>query len=146
MARNKREIDKEIMFNKIMPTSLLAASDASEKVVSPAEVSEQTPVKTNPQFIGDSGVQLQKKEHTILVNIMEYLVTEKLDSAFAKFNCCKCDKCKKDVAAIALNKLKPKYVVIQPDKVSEAVAQQNGAEVATALVQGILHVRSHPRH
>lgn len=146
MARNKREIDKEIMFNKIMPSSLLAASDPSEKSVSPADGSEPAPAVQNPQFIGDSGVKLQKKETTILVNIVEYLVTEKLDSAFAKFNCCKCDKCKKDVAAIALNKLKPKYMVIQPDRISEVVAQQNSAEVATALVQGILQVRSHPRH
>lgn len=146
MARNKREIDKEIMFNKIMPSSLLSASDTSDKAVSPAEVFEHAPVKPNPQLTGDSGVRLQNKENTILVNIIEYLVTEKLDSAFAKFNCCKCDKCRKDVAAIALNKLKPKYMVIQPDRIPEAVAQQNGAEVATALVQGILQVRSHPRH
>ena len=134
------------MFNKIMPSSLLSASDASDKAVSPDEAFEQVPVKPNPQLTGDSGVRLRKKENTILVNIIEYLVTEKLDSAFAKFNCCKCDKCRKDVAAIALNKLKPKYMVIQPDRISEVVAQQNGAEVATALVQGILQVRSHPRH
>ncbi len=146
MARNKREIDKETMFNKIMPSSLLAASDLPEKAVFPADSSDPAPAVQNPPLIGDSGVRLQKKEHTILVNIVEYLVTEKLDSAFAKFNCCKCDKCKKDVAAIALNKLKPKYMVIQPDRIPEMVAQQNSAEVATALVQGILQVRSHPRH
>lgn len=146
MAKNKREIDKEVMFNKIMPSSLLAGTDHTEKEPPAAEKAADEPPKSNSQLFGDSGVQLQNNKNGILVNIMEYLVIDRLDAVFSKFNCCKCDKCKKDVAAIALNKLPPKYVVTDPDKIPELVAKQDSANASTALIQGILQVRSHPRH
>ena len=56
----------------------------------------------------------------VLVNLMEELVINKLDSTLDRFNCCKCDKCKKDIAALALNRLKPRYVVMKE-------AQEGGA-------------------
>ena len=150
MAKNKREIDKEIMFNKIMPSSLLAGTNHTEHAQPEPSAAETPPEeessKSNSQLFGDSGVKLQNQKKAVLVNIMEYLVIDRLDAVFAKFNCCKCDKCKKDVAAIALNKLPPRYVVTDPDKIPELVAKENGADASTALVQGILKVRSHPRH
>lgn len=145
MAKNKREIDKEVMFNKIMPSNLLAASETAKKEPTADATAEQSSKPSTPLF-GDSGVQLQDKKNAVLVNIMEYLVIERLDAVFAKFNCCKCDKCKKDVAAIALNKLPPKYVVTDPDQIPELVAKQNGTDASAALIQGILKVRAHPRH
>lgn len=155
MPKTKREIDKEIMFQKIMPTSLRTAEP--ESTASPVEIPAQPqivakpapePVKPSrpPTLINDSGVQFREKTSVVLVNLMEYMVVEKLDAAFDKFKCCKCDKCRKDVAAIALNKLSPKYVVTDPDKISARTEAESGSEVYTAIVQGILHVRTHPRH
>lgn len=146
MTKDKREIDKEIMFNKIMPSSLRTDSAAVKQSFTAQETSSEQPAVTNPQLFGDGGVNLQNRQKPILVNIMEYLVIDRLDAVFEKFNCCKCDKCKKDVAAIALNKLPPKYVVIDPEKIPELVAKENGSDVSTALIQGILKVRAHPRH
>lgn len=129
-----------------MPSSLLAGAERAEKEPPAAEKAAGAPQKSNSQLFDDSGVRLQNQKKAVLVNIMEYLVIERLDAVFSKFNCCKCDKCKKDVAAIALNKLAPKYVVTDPDRIREFVARQNSSDASAALIQGILQVRAHPRH
>ena len=65
-----------------------------------------------------------------------------------RFNCCKCDKCKKDIAALALNRLKPRYVVMKEgDQEKRSKAElENGSEVTGALVQAILVVKKEPWH
>ncbi|MEG2501157.1 MAG: late competence development ComFB family protein, partial [Oscillospiraceae bacterium] len=80
------------------------------------------------------------------VNIMEILLESRLDAAMDKFRCCNCDKCRKDIIAITLNKLPPYYITTQdPEKMADAESKYAG-QVATALVQAILIVKSHPSH
>lgn len=151
MAKSKREIDKEIMFNKIMPSGIIGKELEGDSLVQEQKIPRpENPVHTpEPKpniFPNDSGLQFKDKEPTMVVNIMEKLVLEKLDAAFSKFNCCKCDRCKKDVAAIALNKLKPKYVVTEQNRILSYTANQPGADVTTALVQAIITVKANPRH
>ena len=45
-----------------------------------------------------------------LKNIMEDLVETKVDELLKLANTCICDQCRADVAALALNKLPPRYV------------------------------------
>ena len=84
----------------------------------------------------------------ILVNLMEDLVLSRLDATLMRFNCCKCNKCKKDIAAIALNKLTPKYAVISRGNEVKKTETENqyGTEVTGALVQAIMLVKKEPRH
>ena len=55
---------------------------------------------------------------------------------------------KKDIAAIALNRLAPKYVVIGEDdaKARREAEEKYSSEVTAALVQAILLVKKEPRH
>ena len=94
------------------------------------------------------GVQLRRAAGArILVNIMEYLVIDKLDEAYEKFNnCCKCDKCRQDAAALALNKLKPKYIVVEERQIPYQIAKNNSPEVTASIVKAILQVKAHPQH
>ena len=71
-----------------------------------------------------------------------------LDSTLDRFNCCKCDKCKKDIAALALNRLKPRYVVMKEGEQEKRrkAELENGSEVTGALVQAILVVKKAPWH
>ena len=157
MAKGRREIDKEAMFRKIMPSSY--SSPAEEEPLQsespPASTAVQAPVYTEPGLaarqgpaaVVGGGVQLRKAGSRILVNIMEYLVIDKLDEAYEKFNnCCKCDKCRQDAAALALNRLKPKYMVVEERKIPIYIAKNNTPEVTSAIVQSILWVKSHPNH
>lgn len=162
-AKSKKEIDKDIMYSKIMPTGLRKSpsEEAAEKdepeSPRPAEPEKaaRSPspdppasarAEDHPSFFNRTGVKLKEQNPTVVANLMEYLVADKIDAAFSKFNCCKCDKCRKDVAAIALNMLKPKYVVSERDQMVDMVSRQTSAEVYTAIVKAILQVRSHPRH
>ncbi len=167
----KKEIDKDLMYNKIMPTAMrgskgqikptflpddMAAFPGGDElnsgtihndiathgpsIIHPAGAVKNTIFRTNPEL------QFHTVDQSILINLMERLVAQRLDEAFSKFNCCKCDKCKKDVAAMALNRLPPKYVVASQDQIVELISRQTYAEVLTAIIQSILVVKAHPNH
>ncbi len=154
MAKTRSEIDKELMYQKIMPTA--ARKTAADPAETPGEPTAAVPVPAVPtaagmaKAIGRAAVQLpfQERHETILVNLMEELVFEKLDATLVRFNCCKCNRCKKDIAALALNRLSPRYVVMQEgDEEHKAKAEASyGSEVTSALVQAILLVKKEPRH
>lgn len=165
MPKNKNEIDKEMMYRKIMPTSVRPMQSAVQNpgpsvapIPSAASIDpNQSPSETQPAMTAYSqpllkknstGVKLRESQNMVLVNVMEELVVSKLDATLMRFNCCKCNKCKKDIAALALNRLPAKYIVIdENDTVKRKEAEDKYAsDVTGALVQAILAVKKEPRH
>lgn len=148
MARARKEIDKEAMFNKIMPSTRFIADGEGGDGTAERETSSQISGIGAKKSVIAADKEVKLKDVTgaaPLVNLMEQMVADRLDDAITKFHCCKCDKCKKDVAAIALNKLKPRYVVAE--KVAALLNErQASSDVMTAIVQAILVVKAHPRH
>lgn len=159
------EFDKDYIYNLIMPSAPAAdTTDLAAPAVPadtpaplpdistapPAEEDEDNPITDlrNRLFSRkSSGVAIPavKREYAV-VNMMELLVSERLDSAFSKFNCCQCDKCRKDAVAAALNLLPPEYVVAEIDEIDALLHEHSTKEVSAALVKAILQVRAHPRH
>lgn len=161
MAKSKREIDKEVMFNKIMPSNLIKnhlnndvpssdtdnSKNANLKPVNTIQPDNKNKPGTAPAALGnDKKISFIRHRKTVMINVMEKIVAEKLDEAFNKFNCCKCDKCRQDVAALALNKLPPKYVIAEENEIEQIISQQDDSAVNSAIIQAILMVRAHPRH
>ncbi|MBR5486086.1 MAG: late competence development ComFB family protein [Oscillospiraceae bacterium] len=145
MASKRMEIDKEAMFRKIMPGS--TPPGAASEPTPPAPAEPPVSAVPSPSSILPSGrIQVRKESTQIIANVMERVVLERLDDAFSKFKCCKCDRCRKDVVALALNKLPPRYIVVDEKDISSYAAMINTAEVTTAIVQAVLQVRSNPRH
>ena len=177
MAKTRTEIDKEMMYRKIMPSA--AKKDTPDhagdmgKDGGVCEASAKTPQEAEGAASGMSGapgfgsltlptaasmakalkrnpvtLPFKEENNMVLVNLMEELVISRLDSTLDRFNCCKCDKCKKDIAALALNRLKPRYVVMKEgDQEKRGKAElENGSEVTGALVQAILVVKKEPWH
>lgn len=159
----KQEFDKDYVFNLIMPSA--AESKKPPEESSPGDAAPPSggagadgkaeefdfrdsiaELKSKLFLRQNEGVVLRQPRNLVLVNLMENLVVERLDQAFEKFNCCKCDKCKKDVAAIALNSLPPQYVVTDPDFVEEMLKGRSTKEISTAIIKAILKVKSNPRH
>lgn len=151
----KKEFDKDYIFNLIMPSSsepLPEDEFEPEPIPEPEETAindnlsrlkekiNQTSISINPSL------QMKPPKDLILVNLMEHLVAERIDEVFEKFNCCHCDKCKKDVAAKALNMLTPNYVVIEPDNLTTAIASCSAKEVSVALVKAVIQVKANPQH
>lgn len=152
MAKSRAEIDKEIMYRKIMPSAARSGGAVTSadpgSTAAAAAPSSETPSPFSAPGRKTAGLQLPESQDMILVNLMEDLVLSRLDATLMRFNCCKCNKCKKDIAAIALNKLTPKYAVIsRGDEVKKTETEnQYGTEVTGSLVQAIMLVKKEPRH
>jgi len=84
-----------------------------------------------------------------LKNYMEELVATKTDELLKLMNICKCEKCRLDIIAIALNELPTKYVV---SEIGELYTKLNELEVQfeidveTAIVKAAVLVSKNPKH
>ena len=89
-----------------------------------------------------------EKSEEILYNITEKLVLNKLDATLKRMNCCRCDRCKQDIVAIALNSLKPMYIVSTRDEIEQKILKLKDVdiEVTTEVIKAVLTVRKNPRH
>ena len=84
-----------------------------------------------------------------VVKIMEGIVKEKVDSILEKTDCCKCDVCKQDMLAFALNMLEPKYVNSNAGELFgklDSSRIQNMIDIDIAVAKAIATVSSSPRH
>ena len=153
----QKEFDKEYIFNLIMPTASGEQTEAADPVPAPEpEAPKAAPQEAeSPDSLSllreklsqpAAPVQLRPSRELVLVNLVEQLVADRLDAVFEKFNCCRCDKCRRDVAAFALNTIPPQYVVALPEELPSLLGAAETKEVAGALVKAILHVKSHPKH
>lgn len=82
-----------------------------------------------------------------LVNLMEETVLNKIDQLWSKTKYCKCDRCRMDVAAYALNRLPAQYVQSLKGKVLYRFEEnqiQRDIEVTVAVSQGIEVVEKAP--
>jgi len=84
-----------------------------------------------------------------LKNYMEELVSAKTDELLKFMDMCKCEKCRLDIIAIALNELPTKYVVSEKGelytKLNE-LEQQFEIDVETAIVKAAATVSRNPKH
>lgn len=85
-----------------------------------------------------------------LVNVTELLLFDILDDVLAEYgNFCGCERCRMDVAAIALNNLPTNYVVTEEGEVKKRVAAlafQMRVDITLAIFKGVEIVRKHPHH
>ncbi len=89
------------------------------------------------------------KKSSEISNYMEILVEQELDNMIEKMGVCKCDRCRLDIKALALNSLKPKYIVTGSGKLYTKISllqQQFEVDVLSAITKAILIVKEHPRH
>lgn len=207
MTRSRKEISKEEMFNKLMPTGSskhtvapniklvkpfdpyvderdeIAAeiqadqkkekepdadqseAETTEEKKEPQEQSENDEHEKNASDTKDesekgeentdkpassgSSEEIKPNENaiqTIMVNIREKMVMAKLDEALEKFKCCTCFFCRQDVTCMALNSLKPKYIVTTEADIDKIIEAEDFSEVTQAVMKAILYVKTHPRH
>ena len=84
-----------------------------------------------------------------LKNYTEEVVANALPNIISEIGSCKCEHCKYDIMAIALNNLRSKYVVTDEGEVYARLAsysQSDVAKVTTEIVNAIKIVDSSPRH
>ena len=83
----------------------------------------------------------------MLHNVVEDHVQEWLEKVIERYECCKCAKCRMDMTAMALNNLKPHYVVSR-DVFSKTryLNQHAQNEILMAVVKAVDFIKDHPRH
>ena len=156
MARSKKEIDKELMYKKLMPSARTAREqEPAEPPESRSPVAVPTVSSAPPSPPASAqrppeprrlAIQSLDNRQMVVVNAMESCVLDKLDEVLERFSCCRCDRCKKDIAAIALNKLPPKYMVLADGQPEPDIDPQTNAQIVAAMIQAVIKVRAHPRH
>ena len=80
---------------------------------------------------------------------MEDVVKDNIDSILERMDVCKCEKCKLDIIALALNNLPPQYVVTERGKLFSKLnelQQQFETDIQTAIIKAALQVGEHPKH
>lgn len=85
-----------------------------------------------------------------LYNYMEGVVKEELDKLLTDIeDICKCEKCRLDMAAFALNRMNSQYVVSNKGRVYTKLKElntQSRVDIMTNLTRAILHVGKRPQH
>jgi len=85
-----------------------------------------------------------------LMNYMESSVEHYLPNLLRAFpNICTCEHCLMDIKAIALNNLKPHYVVTRKGEIYSKIGEMNlqyETDILKALIDAINLVSKSPRH
>lgn len=82
-------------------------------------------------------------------NYMEEIVFSQINKILSDINCCTCEKCVMDIAALALNDLKPKYIVTERGELYSKIdmlKQQFEVDVIAAITKAAVIVKRNPRH
>lgn len=83
-------------------------------------------------------------------NYMEHVVMNTIDKLLKdKPNVCSCERCRMDIAAIALNNIKPKYVVSKKGELFTKLKQmdvQFEVDVVKEVTRAIDKVSREPHH
>lgn len=85
-----------------------------------------------------------------LKNSMEDLVFQHIDGIIARNEgVCNCERCKLDIAALALNFLPPRYIVTEKGEMFtriKSLEQQFSIDIITAITHAITIVRNNRSH
>ncbi len=82
-------------------------------------------------------------------NILEDLITYKLDELIDATGVCKCDRCRTDIIAISLNKLPSRYVSSPGGDIMariQSMDDQMQANITSTILKAIEVVKKKPHH
>lgn len=85
----------------------------------------------------------------IIKNYMEEIVFNSMDEILRDINMCKCEICRSDIAAKALNDLPPQYVATKKGEVYSKInnlKMQFEVDVIAAITKAAILVKRNPRH
>ncbi len=84
-----------------------------------------------------------------VVNANEELIKQKLEELWKNNKFCKCDRCKRDVYALVLNRTAPHYVVSHKGKLFTKLnfsENKENIEVVKTIMEVMDTIGKHPNH
>lgn len=85
----------------------------------------------------------------VVKNFMENAVDELLDNVLNNLDVCKCERCKLDIKALALNNLPPRYIVTEKGELyakTNELIQQFEVDIIKGITMAALYVNSNKHH
>lgn len=85
----------------------------------------------------------------MLMNCLEDLVRIRVKELMEESDICQCEKCRRDVCAIVLNSLDPRYVTTEKGllfSLLSATDTQYKTDLTVSIVQAIKIVKEAPQH
>lgn len=125
-------------------TSMGEDRPAAEKTPVP----EKTPAPEAPA-VPASGPGKVLPDGSVFLNVMEYLVEERLEKYVKLFGLCNCQRCLADVRALALSRLPAKYMVLPSSSVTPMLSLYQAkfdSMVIAEVIQACKTVMESPRH
>ena len=123
----------------------LAMEEIPEKAL--AEEKDAPPEKVPAPEAPGPGKVLP--DGSVFLNVMEYLVEERLEKYVKLFGLCSCQRCLADVRALALSRLPAKYVVLPSSSVTPMLSLYQAkfdSMVIAEVIQACKSVMENPRH
>ncbi|MBD5094586.1 MAG: hypothetical protein HDT26_09965 [Subdoligranulum sp.] len=150
MAKTASELNTQRLYDLLMPSTeapeALPYDAPAEEMPEVSISNEKLEALRQRMTTAASPALSEPGDGIVLVNLTEALVADKLDAAFDKFNCCRCDRCRKRAAAFALNDLPPNYVAARMDQIEELLSVCPTKDAAAAVVRAVLRVKATPEH
>jgi len=146
MAKTKKELDKDLMFSKIMPALSGNPFTAGSAPAQEEGEEEPSPLSALRDKLFARSTAGAETETFSTINVMENLVLKNVDEVIRRFNVCSCDRCRCDICAHALNMLPSRYAVVQSSSIENIEAEISVKMVMDALIKSALRIRAHPRH
>lgn len=150
MAKSKNE-DKDLLFSKLLPALNNNPFSSTYQGSAPDTPSpEENSKPEDPLTLLRSKLFARTTESGsdtyAAINVMEHLIPKYIDQAIRRFNACSCDRCRCDIAAHALNNTPPRYLVANPKTFHAEEDPATTKQIMDALVNAVIHIRSHPNH
>lgn len=122
---------------------------APEALETPQPVSEPQPAVSQPTAPLEPSVLAVLPDGSRLVNVMERLVTEKVERYAKMFHLCCCPRCLADSTALALSRLPAKYVVLSDSAYRPMMSfleAKFDSMVTAQIIYACKQVLESPRH
>ncbi len=142
MPETQPENEGEVVMQQTSQTNVEVEETKTEAVA-------DVPVKEEQKQAQESQTNSDDIETSHIVNVMEEVVERHLDDYIAKFNVCKCKRCRADIKALSLTKLPAKYVVLSISTQAPMISFYAGryeTQAKNEIIFSCNTIKDNPRH
>lgn len=147
----KKEVPKEETFILEAPDSeeLIIETPIAEDPIMETPIAEEQKKEDPEAEVPVSEAPESKPLDYEYLNVMEYVVKNRVKDYMEKFDVCLCGRCIADVTALALTNLPPKYIVVEPPSASPLLnfySNRYSQHIIVELTKACSAVKENPHH
>ncbi len=144
--------EKDTPSTSSTSSNVQVSDGASESSIQLSDAIKESLSKEIGEPSSDKDKNLASTENEpvyVYINVLEYLVNQKIDEFMTNFNTCKCSRCEQDIKALTLSNLPSKYMVVAKEDLTPLIdtfGNRYQGEILSELTKSCLKVINDPRH